>query len=554
MRKLLLISVPVLLLASCAQVISPGGGPKDITPPVVVRYLPDSAATNFTGKKIDIRFNEYVRLTDLNNQLIISPPLKNMPDVEVKKKDVVITFDDTLLPNTTYTISFGKAIADITEGNVLDNFRYVFSTGPYIDSLEIKGKVINASTLDGEKGIYVMLYQQTDDSVPMKQRPYYFTKTKEDGSFLFTNLRSGKYKVFALDDKNSNYLFDNSEERVAFADAPIDLHANIDSLKLKLFHEEPSSQKRLRAAQVCPGRVTFMYAFPVADPVITFLPALNSGMVPYAEKSRNGDSLDVWFSNVTSDSLIFRITDGKTLVDSVMLPLTRPGVKSSHVRAGSVDARKLQLSANIAAGQRLDYAKPLTVTTNNPIVKWDTSGIILVRGKDTLSTALKFSGDSVPKQVSAGPIHPGGSMRTFVFTNTMEEDSTYLLFIKPGAMTDCFGQKNDTLKMVFRVQSQDAYGNLHVKLTDLPAEHYIIQVLSDKGEVVRQSKVTGDDLHFDLLSPGNYRLKLIDDENNNGKWDPGNYLLHRQPERVIFYKNSVRLRAGWDMDVEWIFK
>src|ERR1041385_8014106 len=190
MRNVTPLFVLVLLISSCAQVLTPNGGAKDAAPPVVLKYYPDSAATNFAGKKIIIRFNEYVQLSDLNNQLIISPPMNTQPEVAIRKKDIVIELKDSLLPNTTYTISFGKAIKDITENNILDNFRYVFSTGPVIDSLKISGKISNAVTLAGEKDIYVMLYKESGDSVPLKKKPYYFTKSRADGSYEFTNLRA----------------------------------------------------------------------------------------------------------------------------------------------------------------------------------------------------------------------------------------------------------------------------------------------------------------------------------------------------------------------------
>jgi uncharacterized protein (DUF2141 family) len=526
----------LLLAASCAQIVTPDGGAKDVVPPRVVRYNPDSAATNFTGKRIVIRFNEYVQLTDLNNQLVISPPMRKAPDVIIRKRDVVITFRDTLQPNTTYTISFGNAIRDITENNVLDNFRYVFSTGPVIDSLSLSGKVVNASTLAGEKGLLVMMYQNTGDSVPLKQRPYYFTKTLADGSFRLTNLRAGRYQVFALDDKNQNYIYDNAEERIAFPDSFITLASNVDSLTMKLFREIPTKQKRARVSQQFIGRVTFVYALSLKDPQVA-IRNLPPEMNYFTERSTTGDTLDVWLSTVTADSLRFVITDGGYR-DSVMVKLQRPdGKKRSTGRGGNdSDPRKLRLASN-AAGS-FDQGKSLVVTASNPVREWQAANIILLRGKDTVKTDVSLLENK----------------RRILFGNTFMPDSVYTLFIPPATVTDWFGQKNDTLRSTFVIRSSDSYGALSVTLPGLPEGKYLLRIVNDKDEPLREVPVeNAKPILFGYLPAGQYRLKLIIDSNGNGKWDTGNYLQHRQPENVIYYAQPVRIRAGWDIDVEWIF-
>ncbi len=534
MRRL--IPAFLLLLASCAQVLTPDGGEKDSRPPKVVDYTPDSATTNFTGKKIVIRFDEYVQLSDLGNQLIISPPMNEQPDVTIRKKDIVIDFNDTLLPNTTYTISFGSAIKDITEGNTLDNFRYVFSTGPVIDSLEIRGRVVNASTLQGEKGVLVLLYKATGDSVPLQQKPYYFAKTKNDGTFLFTNLKAGKYKAFALEDKNANYIFDNTEERVGFPAGLVTLAGNMDSLDFKLFREGPKKQARLKAAQPSAGRLQLSYALPMKAPQVTYVPALPEGMDVFTETSPAGDTINLWINNITVDSLTLVVKDSAAFADTVTYALIKPGGKK--VRQGTEDARKLQLKPN-AGGGLFDLEKKLVITSNNPLRTFNPNSFVLLRGKDTIRTELTLSENK----------------RFLSFGYTFEEDSSYSLFIHPGAVTDWFGQKNDTVKVNFRVQQSRYYGTLNVKLTGLTAGNYILRLVNEQDVPLRETKISGAGTStFPLLPPGQYRLKLITDANNNGKWDPGDYLAAIQPERVSYYGGPVRMRSGWDMDVEWIFK
>jgi hypothetical protein len=530
----------LLLLASCAQVLTPDGGAKDAIPPHVIEYAPDSAATNFTGNKIVLKFDEYVQLKDLNNQLIISPPLDNDPDVIIRRREIVITLNDTLLPNTTYSISFGNAIRDITEENILDNFRYVFSTGPVIDSLQVSGKVVNASTLAGEKGILVMLYNNTGDSVPLKQRPYYFAKTKDDGSFTMTNLKAGKYKLIALDDKNSNYFFDNAAERIAFSNDLVDLTRNKDSINLKIFQEEPVKQSRIKAQQNAPGRFSFAYTLSLKDPQITFIPALPAGMDVFKEVSVTGDSIDLWFSSVLLDSITFVIHDEATaLNDSIAMMMFKPGDKNKRIRTGAVDPRKLVVNPNVMTGSLFDLGKPLIIYSNNPLRAFNPKDFILLKGKDTLKAEAVLAANK----------------RTINFNYSFAEDSSYSLYVKPNAVTDWFGQKNDTIKVNFKIRESRYYGTLNVKLTGLPAENYLLRVVNDKDVAIRELKISdATTAKFELLGPGSYRLKLIADENKNGKWDSGNYLQHKQPERVIYYINPVKMRSGWDMDVEWIFK
>ncbi|HET6992780.1 MAG TPA: hypothetical protein VFJ43_15710, partial [Bacteroidia bacterium] len=402
------------------------------------------------------------------------------------------------------------------------------------------GKIVNASTLAGEKGIFVMLYEQTSDSVPLKKRPYYFTKTKDDGSFMMTNLKAGKYKVFALEDKNSNYLFDNTEERIGFSDDLLDLSKNNDTLNLKLFHEEPTKQARVKATQVAAGRFNFSYALPLKNPQVTFRPAIPASMEIFREVSVTGDSLDFWFSSVNLDSLTFFVSDEATqLKDTVTFQLLKPGDKNKHGRSGATDPRKLQFNANVQQGQEFDLGKQLMFTSNNPLKNFNPKNFILLRGKDTLSVDLLLSDNK----------------RYLTIKNVLDEDSSYFIFVKPGAVTDWFGQKNDTLKASFKIQKASHYGTLNIKLTGIPSGNYVLQLVSDKDVLIRQTKIADvSSAKFDLLPPGQYRLKLIADVNKNGKWDTGNYLQHKQPEKIIYYINPVRMRSGWDMDVEWIFK
>jgi hypothetical protein len=523
-------------LMACAQIVTPDGGPKDATPPRVVKYSPDSAATGFTGRRIVITFDEYIALNELNKQLIISPAVKRRPEVTIRKKDLIIEFKDTLEPNTTYSISFGKAIRDITENNALDNFRFVFSTGPYIDSLKISGTVVNAQTLRGEKNVLVMLYRDTKDSVIYKQKPYYYTRTDDQGNYTLTNLAAAQYKVFALDDVGEDYLYNTPEERIAFSDSLMTLRSDRDSVRLLMFREKSPKQFLARTEQPAPGRFRFVYNQPVEGFSVSYLDPLPANMKAYEEFSASKDSVNIWFSSIELDSVTFvTYSNGKAL-DTIPMKLQK--VTKKPTRAGAQDMRALIISNNGASGKLLPGYR-LVLQTTNPVAALDTSKIILRMGADTVRKNIQHVTNS----------------RLLRFDIPFPEDSSFALFIGPGAIKDVYGQKNDTIRQSFIVQSGRSFGNLSVKMPNLAPGKYLVEVVDDKDAVVRDTIINGPaTIQFGTMAAGNYRVRLIRDEDGNGIFTPGNYLQNKQAEKVIYYAIGVRVRAGWDMDIEWILQ
>ncbi|MGL5889496.1 MAG: Ig-like domain-containing protein [Bacteroidia bacterium] len=542
LRSLFWFASAVLLLGGCAQVVKPNGGPKDTRPPVAVEYTPDSAATNVNTQQIVIRFNEYVALSNVNEQLIISPPLLTPPEVSIRRKEIVIDFKDTLRANTTYTLSFGNSIRDITENNVLDNFRYVFSTGPVVDSLRIRGRVNDAFTLAGEKDVMVILYNTAADSAPYKLRPWYFTKTRQDGSFELTNLRAGTYKVVALTDKNANYRYDPAAgESFGFMDSLLTLNANNDTLKLNVFQETNPKQRIVKGEQPAPGKVVVYFAYPAKKPALSFAKPMAPDVAVFVERNRTGDSLILWMSKSKTDTLQIIGSDGGTDFDTAEVKIFDPNDKRFRARGGQPDARKLMVWGSVNNNQKAELYSPLTVNTNIPVREFDAKGIILTRGRDTIPFNPQL--DSLTR-------------RRIQLLPNLKEDSAYKLVILPNTITDWFGQRNkDTVTLNFKPKTPDDYGNLKVSFKNLRPGNYILQVLNEKGQTIQQRSITPSDvLTFEHLQPGQYKLRLITDVNNNGRYDTGNYLLKKQPEQVRIYGGTIKLRAGWDFDAEWKFK
>ena len=524
------------LIFSCAQVVSPTGGAKDETPPKMTKSIPANNSTNFSSKSIRINFNEYISLKDLNSQLIISPPLKKIPDVVVKGKSLSMEIKDTLKPNTTYTFSFGNSIVDFTENNPIDNFQYTFSTGSFLDSLSLSGKVDKAFNHTTEKGILVMLYgaeKAKPDSFPYHQLPDYFGKTNELGNYSIKNVRNGKYKVFALKDGNSNYLFDSDEEQIAFSDSLIDIEksATLDltsfqELKSKLYLKKPV--RSTYAQLIC--------AFSKPTNNITFEPLNPSQKIAWSaiETSPHKDTVNLWFAGVTQDSLRLKVFENNIIIDTleVKIPKLIKDKNSEKGRGPGLYAR-----TNINDDGSFDINKKIRLQFSQPVKTFATSTIFIIARKDTLKLITHFT-DSIK--------------RNFEITAPLKEDSLYSLLILPGSFEDYNGLKNDTLKFSLRVLPSRVYGTLKLVLKLPEGKNYILQMLDEKENSVNEKYFTKSEvIQYEYLKPQVYKLKIIEDLNGNKQWDTGNFLKQLQPEKTFYYAQPLTIRANWDLQEEW---
>jgi len=519
----------LFLLASCALQVPPSGGNKDTTPPKALKFTPENYSVNFPKTDIRITFNEFIQLKDIAAQLIVSPPLKYTPETKVRSKSLIIHLDDTLLDNTTYTLNFGNAIVDNTEGNAVENFQYVFSTGKDIDSLNVAGKVENAFDTKTSKGIDVMLYKTMTDSAPMKQLPNYLGKTDAEGKFVINNVSAGDYKIFALSDTNSNYFFDNSDEAIAFSDSSV--HASQTGIVLRTFKEAPKVRLH-RAYSDEPGKAVIIYNHPVANTSVEILSDTSKLKLFAKAQSSKGDTIIIWYRNQLSDSLNI-IVHKPMQNDTITLRLRRGDDKGKYKYVPSLVSNLPSFSENT-----LDFKQSLELQFNHPIEKYDFSQI-------------RFTEDSSIKSIS---ISLKDSLKQKLELNyPWKEKSKYVLYIPPATFTDIFGIKNDTLQYIFKTKQLTDYGTLALGL-QLPLRkgNYLLQLIDEKDVIYRQSSVNKDTiLHYEYLEPKTYRIKLVEDRNNNGEWDTGDYLQHLQPEQVFYYKDIITVRANWDVEVKW---
>lgn len=572
----------LLLLSSCANIITPTGGEKDISPPKILKLDPDNLSLNFSSKSFTISFDEFIQLNNIGTQLIISPPLKTPPDFVIKGKTIIVKFKDDLLPNTTYTMNFGNAIRDNNENNPLENFTYVFSTGSFIDSLSLRGNVKNALTLENEKDVLVLLYEENSDSLPFLKLPYYYAKTDGSGNFSLENLKSGKFKVVALKDQNSSFLYDDFEkEMIGFSDTMVSpyfieklkpaekdtlsgskldsiptskvdsisskkgmIKNNGKSISLLIFSEEKSKQYLKKAYCEYFGKLVFIFN---KKPEKLILNPLNTSFKKewnLLESGVAGDTVIAWLSDVELDSLKLEISDNATVIDTVLLALKK---RSDTIEKQSGSGKNL---AKEKKAFKLELEKPQTnsthnqakdffITFNHPIKDYDFSKFLLKEENDT----VKFNLDSKDP-----------ALRKFTINYHWKDEKKYELVIPKGTVTDIFDLKNDTIKISFSTQQKDYFGAVILSLK-CQSGNYILQFTDEKNNPVLEKSFSGNEkLSFEGLEPKSYGLRIINDENNNGKWDTGNYLEKKQPEKIILYQQKINVRSNWDVEVDWEVK
>lgn len=510
---------------SCAKRGRPSGGPKDEDKPLFVVANPPYESINFTAEKIKITFNEYVRLKNVNKQLVVSPPLKYPPLISPQgtaSKEISIQILDTLQPNTTYTFDFGNSVEDNNEGNQLERFKYVFSTGTYIDSLTARGTVKDAFLKKFEKDIKLLLYKidsSFTDSIVYKQKPNYVTSTLDSTVYNFSNLQEGKYLLIALNDKSSDYMFAPKEDKIGFYNDTVVLpRDSILSTPISLFKEDlPYDFKR--AKEVSKGRLLFSYQGDAKDMKIELLSNVSDSFKSVARFEKGRDTLNYWHSFVDIDSLNFLVIN-KNIVDTVTVKLRKKKLDS--------------LSFSSTTRSTLELKDTFYIDTNNPIVSLDTSKVSLV-DKDTIDVPYQSFISSKENRLG------------FIFKKGYRQK--YSLSILPKAIKDVYNLENDSLNYVFRTKDIEDYGAINLRVNNPKSMNLIIELTYEDGSLIyRKFTNSSSTLQFPLLIPKNHLIRVIIDENNNGKWDTGDFLKRVQPEQIIYYDEVLKVRSNFTYD------
>ena len=526
----LLASIFVLLVIltvwQCAKRGSPTGGPKDITPPELIKAEPENFSLEFNTKRIRLYFDEYIKLQDVQNQLIISPPLKNQPEISPQgqaSKYIQIILKDTLLENTTYTLNFGQSIVDNNEGNPNSFLTYVFSTGSYIDSLIVKGEVRDAFNRKADQFISVMLYELDTaytDSAIYKHPPYYLTNTLDSATtFQLQNLKAGKYMIRAIRDEGKNNLFDPKTDKIGFLQDTLELPSDT-SYTLTLFKEVPAYSAVIPSLATA-NKIIFGFTGSADQVKINNLSQLPDTVRTLVTREPDKDTLNYWFTPFERDSLVFEVMQEQLDIRDTFTVKTR-----------SLEPDSLVITASHRGG--INFEDSYALSVNTPIVAIDTSRFAMM-DQDSLSIPMQMELDTTNNRVAIG--------------FTKEANARYLINLYPGAITDFFGATNDTLNLRLNTGSYADYGNLRLNLSGTVNYPVIVQLTNEKGVTSREIYATEPRVfEFNNIEPARYLVRLIIDANENGKWDTGDYLKKIQPEQVLYYGKVLEVRANWELE------
>ncbi len=529
MNRIILIVV-YLFLYACANVGSPSGGPRDETPPVLdTLRSTKNFQTNFQKQRITLVFDEFIDLKDVFNQVVVSPPLAKRPIVTKKKKTIQFDFDkdEVLRSEATYTINFGEAVRDYNEGNVTPDLRFVFSTGDFIDSLEVSGKIVDALTGEPSEGVLLMLYDNLSDTVVRTERPFYFAKTEENGQFTIGNVKSDTFKVFALFDSNLNYRYDQESELIGFPDGNIYLSgdSNIILPTISLFHEKPPL--KIISKNPHPGLVKLTFNQIPHD--INFKLEDDFEDISY---EYDLDTVNVWYDWTAEKEWELFVNKDTLFFDTI-------AIKAAN-KETFLNKQKLKL----ALGRKnktikFNPTKAISINLNHPLASVDTSKIFFLEDSSFTQVIPKVSFDQ----------------RELKLNYRWKEDSIYQLQILPGGVSDIYGLSNvDTIMQQYKAALRKDFGNIALTIKGLDSlKSYVVQLFfKNNSKLVKEIPIK--DLKefkqsFNAINPGVYYVRIITDHNKNERWDSGNYDDKTQPE-PIFIVTLEELRANWDVEEE----
>ncbi|MBN2597031.1 MAG: Ig-like domain-containing protein [Marinifilaceae bacterium] len=562
------------LLYSCARKGIPTGGPLDHTPPKVTLTKPLNYSTNFKGGKVEIFFDEFVQLKDISSNFTISPPLKKKPLVKLKGRSIYVKLEEKLRENTTYTLDFGKGIADNNEGNPLGEYQFVFSTGNQLDSLSIKGKLDNSfNQLPVEKAM-VMAYLNTNDSVPFTVIPSYVAKTDSAGYFQLNNLSSGDYKLFAIVDGNRDFLYNGPGEMIGFSNDIITpkmhTYEQLDSINadsvivrqmmetepsniyLRMFDEENPLQYLTTYKRDRREQIYFEFNSKRTDSLkIDFIDVDENPNWFLLEKNRTNDTLSYWITDSTiyqRDTLLAKLEYLKTdslgklvsFTDTVKLNYKAPKkAKASRNKKKQAKIKIPTYGFKLNASSSQDLNKDVILDFNEPLAEINKDSIHLYQLQDTILIPVDYK----IEQDSAAILR-------YHVKIDWKAETQYKVEFDSTAFRNIYGLYSDKYNGKITTREEEYYGKILLNVSNVK-KPLIVQLLkNNKSEGIVQAKRIYSDqtVIFDYLAPDTYIIKLIVDENDNGKWDTGNYKEGLQPEMVHYFRKEIKVRSYFDVE------
>ena len=573
-----------LMLYGCANIARPGGGPYDEEAPVFVKGKPSPNQLNVNTTKIELIFDENIKLDNPSTKVIVSPPQQNMALVKSNAKTVTVELNDTLIPNTTYTIDFTDAIQDNNEGNALKNFSYAFSTGDVIDSMMISGNLLDASNLEPLSGIIVGIHSNLEDSafttIPMDR----IGRTDDRGRFNIYNIKPGTYKIYALKDINNNYIYDLPNEDIAFLDSiiipSVDMkyhrdtifkdsahmipvpHYYPDNIVLKMFNEEKKQVYLEKTERVSDKKFTLTFSAP--QDTVVFIEPLNFSSDDWSvtETNLTNDTVSFWIK----DSLVYKMdtiviaatyqytdTLNQLVLTTDTIEVFERGRKAAPKKEEKKPAKKKKgeeehnpeepeiefITSKDNMTGSIDIGVRPKITFDEPIVSFDTSMVRVSKRVDTLFVEQKM--ELLPVE---------GTNNQFEIRTRLQPGERYQVEIDSAAVVNLYGLHNNKISKNFNVRKVEEYGALvfEVKNADEPA---FLELLNGSDAPVYKADVINGIAKFPHVKPGTYYARIVLDKNNNGKFDTGNYEEKRQPDIVYYYSNKIELKPNWQVKQEW---
>jgi hypothetical protein len=566
--------IVMLIVAACAKISAPTGGLRDRIPPEVIESKPVNKARNFKGNKISVTFNEYIVLDNINEKFMISPPTRTKPRVYTRGKSVNVEFDDKLRDSTTYTLYFLDAVKDLNEGNVIENYQFVFATGSELDSLSVTGNVYNAYDLEVPEKTTVMLYRDLNDSAVIKNMPDYLSRIDVNGYFRIDNVRSGSYRLYAIKDDDNSKSYNRVEEEFAFIDSVITVNPEKNYIpfvpdtttrvlkpgapkpppplmdgdhSLYLFAGPKKAHYLTGSNRETKYKLMYTFSLPPDTMDVEFsIPGTGEDKYIMHE-SRLRDTLIVWLTDSTlyseaniSTVLKYPFTDTLGIPgykeDTIPMRFLAPRApKSKRPVAGKT---ALPLQTNLAGGV-LKPGHKIVFRSETPLKEPDTSRISLFQVIDKKTQRIPFS------------INPGKDPGRLILDATLPEGNQFMLITDANAISNIFGERNDSAGYRFSVKTAEDFSKLIIHVHNCNTQ-CIIQLLDNSEKLVGEKIIKKDSkIEFPLLSQGNYRMKVIYDLDGNGRWTTGDFMTRRQPEPVSYYGSEIEIKEGWEATQDW---
>lgn len=520
-----------LLLGACAQVRDITGGPKDEAAPILVNAIPPDGTTSFTGDRFVLRFDERIQLERSRDGLLVSPPIDPPPTIAITgPREVEVRWKGELKPDATYTFAIGESVKDLTEGNRANGLAYVLSTGAALDSLMLTGRVGEAFSGTPAEGVKVMLLPEGDTAAFTGGRPAYATRTDKQGRFTLSHLPPGRFHAVALRDQNGNHRYDLPTEEIAFLPGLVTPHPPLDTsaapLLLRLFREASAAQQ-VREASVTDDRAWRLILARPAETIALHDVERTGGRITWTpEWNATRDTVLMWPSDTTAlDQGRYAVTTETGILDTLRYLPLRPMPFKLVLRNATREA---------------DGAFSVTLTAARPIAAWDPDRF-----------DLRIDSAAAPARIVAD----SGSVRRLRIEADLPPGANALLTLLPKAVTDRYGATNDSLRFTLGRAEARSLGTLRVTVASAgaPMDRLILQLLDAQGRIVREARgvSAGDRITWERLEPGNHAMRLIEDSDGNGRWDPGQWRTVRQPEQVWHHAEPINVRAGWDLGIEW---